>query len=157
MTEVFKDQDAHKSYAVVAVEETLDKTNLGALNVGDPINVERCLKAGQRLDGHFVQGHVDTVGEVLDIEERDGSWMYHFSFPSTYAALLVDKGSITINGVSLTVIDAGRDDFKVTIIPYTYEATIFHHLKVGDQINLEFDVLGKYILRMQNLQVQPGQ
>ncbi len=152
VTKVFEDAEGNKEYEMDAVQETLEKTSLGELNVGDPINVERCLKAGQRLDGHFVQGHVDTVGRVTEIETRDGSWMYRFAFPDRYASLLVDKGSITINGVSLTVVDAGRDSFSVTIIPYTFDHTNFHHLKVGDAVNLEFDVLGKYILRMQDLQ-----
>jgi len=152
VTKVFEDAEGNKEYEMDAVQETLEKTSLDELNVGDPINVERCLKAGQRLDGHFVQGHVDTVGRVTEIETRDGSWMYRFAFPDRYASLLVDKGSITINGVSLTVVDAGRDSFSVTIIPYTFDHTNFHHLKVGDAVNLEFDVLGKYILRMQDLQ-----
>lgn len=145
-----------KEYEVVAVQETLDKTNLNSLKEGDPVNIERCLRVGQRLDGHFVQGHVDTVGEVTGVEERDGSWMYHFRFPERYTALLVDKGSICINGVSLTVIDAARDSFSVTIIPYTHEHTTFHHLKTGDPVNLEFDILGKYILKANGLSQVAG-
>lgn len=152
VTEIFENSESgSKEYEVVAVQETLEKTNLGQLSVGDPINVERCMKVGRRLDGHFVQGHVDTVGTVEAVETREGSWMYTFSFPENYAPLLVDKGSVTINGVSLTVIDAERNRFKVTIIPYTFEHTNFHALQVGDAINLEFDILGKYILRMQEL------
>ena len=116
------------------------------------MNVERCLKVGQRLDGHFVQGRVDTVGRVESVEEREGSWMYGFSFPGEFAKLMVDKGSITVNGVSLTVVEAGRDSFSVTIIPYTHEHTNFHHLKTGDGVNLEFDILGKYFLRQQALE-----
>lgn len=153
VTEIFDNQPAgRKEYEVVAVQETLEKTNLGDLQAGDPINVERCMKVGQRLDGHFVQGHVDTVGRVVEVEERDGSWMYTFSFPESYSALLVDKGSITVNGVSLTVVEAGKGQFSITIIPYTYEHTNFHHLRAGDSINLEFDILGKYLLRQQALE-----
>ncbi|MEM7659854.1 MAG: riboflavin synthase, partial [Bacteroidota bacterium] len=111
------------------------------------VNVERCLKMGARLDGHFVQGHVDTTGKVLSVEERDGSWMYEFGFPAQFAPLLVDKGSVCINGVSLTVVQAGMESFSVTIIPFTYEHTNFHQLQVGHSINLEFDILGKYLLR----------
>lgn len=150
VTEVFRNEEkGMKEYTVVAVQETLEKTNLGSLEEGHPVNVERCMKVGQRLDGHFVQGHVDTVGRVESVEEREGSWMYRFSFPEAYSKLIVDKGSITINGVSLTVIDPDRTTFSVTIIPFTYEHTNFHHLKAGDSINLEFDILGKYLLRQQ--------
>jgi len=141
-------------YKVVAVEETLQKTNLNSWKAGDQLNLELCLKVGDRLDGHFVQGHVDTVGRVEEILDRDGSWLFKFSYPEEYAHLLVDKGSICINGTSLTVIDAGRDYFTITIIPYTYEHTSFKDLKVGDPINLEFDILGKYFLRKQWLESQ---
>ena len=134
-------------YRVVAVEETLKKTNLGSLAQGDRVNLERCLKVGQRLDGHFVQGHVDTVGEVVQIEVRAGSWNYHFRFPEEYANLLVDKGSVCVNGVSLTVVEARGDRFWVTIIPYTHAHTNFHALRVGSPVNLEFDILGKYLLK----------
>ncbi len=151
VTEVFQNDDDAREYSVVAVQETLEKTSLGSLKVGDPVNVERCMKVGQRLDGHFVQGHVDTVGKVTSVEERDGSWMYNLSFPEQYAPLIVDKGSVTINGVGLTVISPGKRDFSVTIIPYTYKHTNFHNLKAGDEVNLEFDILGKYITRMQGL------
>lgn len=151
VTEVFQNDDEAREYTVVAVQETLEKTALGSLNAGDPINVERCMKVGQRLDGHFVQGHVDTVGRVTYVEERDGSWMFGFSFPESYAPLIVDKGSVTINGVSLTVVSPGKNDFSVTIIPYTYEHTNFHTLKKGDPVNLEFDILGKYITRMEKI------
>lgn len=136
------------SYSVTAVEETLDKTSLGTWAVGRSINLERCMKIGDRLDGHFVQGHVDTVGQVLEIQQREGSWIYNIGFPQKYAQLLVDKGSICVNGVSLTVIDALQDRFTLTIIPFTYEHTSFQHLQTGDRVNLEFDILGKYILRM---------
>jgi riboflavin synthase len=146
VTELFQNEpDGAKEYTVVAVDETLKKTNLGALKEGDPINIERCLKAGQRMDGHFVQGHVDTTGRVERIVDLDGSWMYFFSFPAEFSNLLVDKGSICVNGVSLTVVQSGERSFSVTIIPYTFEHTNFHALQVGDPVNLEFDILGKYL------------
>ncbi|MEZ4773499.1 MAG: riboflavin synthase [Bacteroidia bacterium] len=134
-------------YKVTAVQETLEKSNLGSWTTGKKVNVERCLRVGDRLDGHFVQGHVDTRGEVLSIELRDGSWMFYFGFDPKFAGLLVDKGSVCVNGVSLTVVEALGDRFSVTIIPYTFEHTSFQDLKVGDPVNLEFDILGKYILK----------
>ncbi|MEM7368559.1 MAG: riboflavin synthase [Bacteroidota bacterium] len=135
-------------YAVTAVEETLDKTSLSHWNVGRLINIERCMKIGDRLDGHFVQGHVDTVGKVLEIQTREGSWIYEIGFDQGFASLLVNKGSICVNGVSLTVIDARKDRFTLTIIPFTYTHTSFQSLVAGEMVNLEFDILGKYILRM---------
>ncbi|MDX2250377.1 MAG: riboflavin synthase [Bacteroidia bacterium] len=134
-------------YRVTAVQETLEKTNLGAWKLGRRINIERCLRVGDRLDGHFVQGHVDTRGQVLSIELRDGSWMFYFAFDPQFTGLLVDKGSICVNGVSLTVVKAEDDRFSVTIIPYTFEHTGFQDIRVGDWVNLEFDILGKYILK----------
>ncbi|MEM0998885.1 MAG: riboflavin synthase [Bacteroidota bacterium] len=149
VTDIFENVPAgRKEYTVVAVDETLKKTNLGRLKPGDEVNVERCMKVGQRLDGHFVQGHVDTVGTVEEVKEVDGSWMYHFSFPEEFAKLLVDKGSVCVNGVSLTVVDAEKDQFSVTIIPYTYAHTNFRKLQAGDAVNLEFDILGKYLLKI---------
>lgn len=146
VTEIFENNDeGRKEYTVVAVDETLKKTNLGNLAPGDLLNIERCIKAGQRMDGHFVQGHVDTVGEVTKIEEVDGSWMIYFSFPDNFGNLIVNKGSICVNGVSLTVVECDANSFSVTIIPYTYDFTNFHKLKVGDPVNLEFDILGKYL------------
>ncbi len=146
VTEIFlNDASGQQEYTVVAVDETLKKTNLGNWKVGDVINLERCLKVGQRLDGHFVQGHVDTVGTVTRVDDVDGSWMFAFSFPAEFSNLMVDKGSICVNGVSLTVVHAGQGDFSVTIIPYTYSATNFCALRVGDPVNLEFDILGKYL------------
>ncbi len=136
-----------ESYQVTAVDETLTKTNLNKISVGDKVNLERCMKLGARLDGHIVQGHVDTVGSCVSVEDVDGSWNYKFSYPQEYAGLVIDKGSICINGTSLTVINPDNEHFSVTIIPYTYEHTNFHILKVGDLVNLEFDILGKYILR----------
>lgn len=139
-------------YTVTAVAETLAKTNLGHWQVGDRINLERALRAGDRLDGHFVQGHVDTTGTCIEKQTLDGSWLYRFRFPATFAPLIIEKGSICINGVSLTLFDIGVDTFTVTIIPYTYEHTSFSQLQEGNTINLEFDVLGKYSLRRHQLQ-----
>lgn len=134
-------------YTVTAVKETLDKSNLSFLKVGDTINLERCILPESRIDGHYVQGHVDAIGKCLNVREVGGSWMYRFSFPKDFAHLIVNKGSIAINGVSLTVIDPGIDSFEVTIIPYTFEHTNFSDIKKGDMVNLEFDILGKYVAR----------
>ena len=139
------------TYSVTAVDETLQKTALGNWEVGKLVNLERCMRVGDRLDGHFVQGHVDNTGIVQRVEELDGSWIYEFGFSPDFAPLLVDKGSICVNGVSLTVVKAGRDHFTVTIIPFTYTHTNFHQLAKGQAINLEFDILGKYLLRQQQL------
>ncbi len=139
------------SYHVTAVDETLQKTNLNKCLVGHKINLERCMELGGRLDGHIVQGHVDTVGTCVSIEDVDGSWNFKFAYPAHYAGLVIDKGSICINGTSLTVISPTKDHFSVTIIPYTFEHTNFHTLKVGSLVNLEFDILGKYIVRNLNL------
>ncbi len=150
--EVFQNYpESPLQYSVTAVEETLKKTNLGELKTGNRLNIERSMKIGHRLDGHFVQGHVDDIGEVLSVEERDGSWNYTFGFDRRHALLIVPKGSICVNGVSLTVVDCTHDQFSVTIIPFTYEHTNFHSLKVGDHVNLEFDILGKYLLRSKAL------
>lgn len=138
-------------YTVTAVAETINKTNLGDWHTGDIVNLERALKAGDRLDGHFVQGHVDTTGTCIEKQTLDGSWLYRFRFPESFAALIIEKGSICINGVSLTIFNVGRDEFTVTIIPYTFEHTNFSRLKEGDRVNLEFDVLGKYAQRMWEL------
>ena len=134
-------------YKVTAVAETLTKTNLRNWQKGDKINIERALLVGSRLDGHFVQGHVDTT--VVCIEKRvlEGSWLFRFRFPPEFAALVIEKGSICINGVSLTVFDVKRDEFTVTIIPYTYTHTNFDETEAGSIVNVEFDVLGKYFLR----------
>ncbi len=139
------------SYDVTAIEETLLRTQLGALKTGSKVNLELCLRAGQRLDGHFVQGHVDATGHVASIQDVDGSWEVVISFDPEYAPLLVPKGSVCVNGVSLTVVSPTRDTFQVAIIPFTWEHTNFHALKVGDAVNLEFDVLGKYMLRFMEL------
>jgi riboflavin synthase len=137
-----------EQYTVTAIKETLEKSNLGALSKGDLVNLERCMKMGGRLDGHIVQGHVDATAELQTINEEGGSWYFRFSYPNKFSHLMVPKGSVTINGVSLTVVDAEKDWFSVAIIPYTYEHTNFHRLKVGDKVNIEFDVIGKYVERM---------
>lgn len=135
-------------YTVTAVDETLKKSHLGQWKEGTRINLERSMKADTRVDGHFVQGHVDGTGRVISVEEVEGSWNYRFEFAPQFAHLLVDKGSVCINGTSLTVVDAGKSEFSVTIIPYTYEHTNFHQLQAGDLVNLEFDILGKYLSRI---------
>lgn len=141
------------TYRVTAIDETLRKSNLGLLTPGDPVNLERCMPAHGRFDGHIVQGHVDQTGICQSVEERDGSWLYTFTFrPTDEAYLVVEKGSITINGVSLTCFNAHDEGFTVAIIPYTYEHTNFHRLRSGDTVNLEFDILGKYIQRIMSRQ-----
>lgn len=137
----------NQQHTVTAIQETLDKSNLGQLKLGDWVNLERAMVAGSRLDGHMVQGHVDTTGQCIKVEELDGSWYYHFKYQPSPEHLLVDKGSICINGVSLTVVKAEGNDFSVAIIPYTYEHTTFKQLQAGDRVNLEFDVIGKYIAK----------
>ena len=133
-------------YVVTAIQETLNKTNLGSWNVGTKVNLERCMQMNGRLDGHIVQGHVDTTGTCIAIEDQNGSWKYTFRYES--ADLTVEKGSITINGTSLTVVDSKTNEFSVCIIPYTYEHTNFHTLVVGSTVNLEFDIIGKYVAKM---------
>ena len=137
-----------KNYTVTAIQETLDRTSLGSWKTGTIINQERCMKAGGRFDGHIVQGHVDQVGEVIEIENKDGSWKYFIRYDDSKGNITVEKGSICVNGVSLTVVDSNKNSFSVAIIPYTYEHTNFHNFKVGDQVNLEFDVIGKYIQKV---------
>ncbi len=133
-------------YTVTAIKETLDRSNLGNLSVGDKVNLERCTKIGARLDGHIVQGHVDTVGICKSIKEVDGSWEFGINYNSD--DITVEKGSITINGTSLTVVDSKDGYFSVAIIPYTYENTYFKYLKEGEQVNLEFDIVGKYVAKL---------
>jgi riboflavin synthase len=140
-----------QSHTVTAVAETMQKTNLADWKIGRVLNLERAMKLGDRLDGHIVQGHVDTAGKCIDRKEVDGSHLFRFEFPEKFAALIIEKGSICINGVSLTAFEAGRNTFSVTIIPYTLEHTTFRYLQAGDNINLEFDILGKYMLRMKEL------
>ncbi len=135
------------THTVTAIEETLVRTNLGDLQEGNTVNLERAMQGMARLDGHIVQGHVDATGTVKSIKEVDGSWYYTFQYRPTPEHLLVDKGSICINGVSLTVVNPVEDEFSVAIIPYTYEHTTFKELQAGDTINLEFDIIGKYIAK----------
>lgn len=132
-------------YRVTVIRESLDKTMLGSLEKGDMINLERCMKLGDRLDGHIVQGHVDTYGICTDVMEDQGSWRFRFSHQQDDHFLTVAKGSVCVNGVSLTVVDSARDSFSVAVIPYTYENTNFSSLKAGDKVNLEFDIIGKYL------------
>ena len=140
--------DSHK---VTAIEETLLKTNLSKLVVGDYVNLERCLQMNGRIDGHIVQGHVDDVATCTNAIEKDGSWEYTFEFNEKFAALLIEKGSVCVNGISLTAFNVTRNSFSVAIIPYTYNNTSIKNIGVDSLINVEFDVLGKYILRMNEL------
>lgn len=140
-------QTRDAQYRVTAIEETLQKTNLGTWRVGTKVNLERCMQMGGRLDGHIVQGHVDQTGTVTRLEEKEGSWEFTFSFEPK-GHVLVEKGSVCINGTSLTCFDVSDHSFKVAIIPYTYEHTNFHQLSVDDTVNLEFDVIGKYVARL---------
>ena len=134
-------------HQVTAIDETLQRSNLGHLKVGQSINLERAMSGLSRFDGHLVQGHVDTVGSVTEVIDKDGSWIFTFNFPEENEHLLVDKGSVCVNGVSLTVNNPTHNTFQVAIIPYTFEHTTFNHLNPGDSVNLEFDILGKYIAR----------
>ena len=134
------------TYTVTAIEETLNKTNLNTLKVGDILNLERAMLLGARLDGHIVQGHVDTTAVCTTIEDQDGSWKYTFNYNSP--DVTVEKGSITVNGTSLTVVDSLPNSFSVCIIPYTHEFTNFHQLKVGSEVNIEFDIIGKYVQKL---------
>jgi riboflavin synthase len=133
-------------YTVTAIHETLEKTNLGEWKVGTKVNLERCMQMNGRLDGHIVQGHVDTTATCTNIEDQNGSWKFTFNYLTEQVT--VEKGSITVNGVSLTVVDSKDRQFSVCIIPYTYEHTNFHQLKIGDKINLEFDIIGKYVAKL---------
>ena len=133
---------------MTAIEETLDKSTFRSLVVNDSLNLERAMKLGDRLDGHIVQGHVDQTGKCVNIKEANGSWIFTFEYDPIKDNITIEKGSITINGVSLTVIDSRSNSFSVAIIPYTYKHTNFNKLKVGDPINLEFDVIGKYVARL---------
>ena len=135
-----------KVYEVVAIDETLQKTSLGTWQVGDRVNLERAMKLGDRLDGHIVQGHVDQIGLCHSIEDAQGSRIFTFHYDPSVGNMTIEKGSITVNGVSLTVVGSQKGVFSVAVIPYTYEHTSFHTLKVGDKVNLEFDVIGKYVL-----------
>lgn len=135
-------------YRVTAIDETISKTNLSGWKVGKKVNLERCMPANGRFDGHIVQGHVDQTGVVKGILDQNGSWVFDFEYDQSIGNVTVEKGSITINGTSLTCFNSGPGKFSVAIIPYTYEHTNFHQLQVGDLVNLEFDIVGKYIARM---------
>lgn len=137
------------TYIVTAIKETLDITNLGTLSENDLVNIERAMKLGDRLDGHIVQGHVDQTAICTQVSENDGSWFYTFEYSAEANNITIEKGSITVNGVSLTVVDSKKTQFSVAIIPYTYEHTGFSEFKKGTLVNLEFDVIGKYVARLQ--------
>lgn len=139
------------NYTVTAIKETIEKTNLGDWEVGDKINLERAMKLGDRLDGHIVQGHVDQTAVCKNIEEANGSWYFTFEYDKSLNNITIEKGSITVNGTSLTVVNSKINEFSVAIIPYTYEHTNFHNFKIGTKVNLEFDVIGKYVARLQDL------
>ena len=141
------------TYVVTAIKETLDKTNLGTLSENDLVNIERAMKLGDRLDGHIVQGHVDQTAICTQVSENDGSWFYTFEYSAEANNITIEKGSITVNGVSLTVVDSEKNQFSVAIIPYTYEHTGFSSFKKGTIVNLEFDVIGKYVARLQGYSI----
>jgi len=138
-------------YKVTAIKETLDKTNLNCLSLEDRVNLERGMKLGDRLDGHIVQGHIDQTGVCVDIKDAEGSTYFTFEYDSSLNNITIEKGSITVNGVSLTVVNSSKNQFSVAIIPYTLKNTTFQYLKVGSVVNLEFDVIGKYVARLQEL------
>ncbi|WP_423146259.1 riboflavin synthase [Rubrolithibacter danxiaensis] len=135
-------------HTVTAIHETLQKTNLNALKAGDFVNLERCMQMNGRLDGHIVQGHVDQVATCVSVQEENGSWFYTFKYDSSSGNVTVEKGSICVNGISLTVVNSREDRFSVAIIPYTFEHTNLQHVKAGDSVNLEFDIIGKYVARL---------
>lgn len=136
------------THTITAIDETLEKSSLGELKVGSKVNLERATKIGSRLDGHIVQGHVDQTGSCTKVQELEGSWMYTFEYDPGFDNITIEKGSITVNGVSLTVVGSKENSFSVAIIPYTYENTNFKQIRVGDSVNLEFDVIGKYVARL---------
>ncbi len=142
------DEGAHK---VTAIAETLQKTNLGNLSAGSQVNLERCLQMNGRLDGHIVQGHVDSTASCTSVKEKNGSWEYSFEVDAQFAVLMIEKGSITLNGISLTIFDVSINTFTVAIIPYTYEHTNMHLLQERDMVNIEFDMIGKYVSRINSL------
>lgn len=139
------------TYTVTAIKETLDKTNLIHLEEGQILNLERGMKLGARLDGHIVQGHVDQIATCINIKEADGSWYFTFQYDPSLSNITIEKGSVTVNGVSLTVVNSKKNEFSVAIIPFTYEHTNFNTFKVGTVVNLEFDVIGKYVRRITEL------
>ncbi|RZL44106.1 MAG: riboflavin synthase [Pedobacter sp.] len=135
-------------HTVTAIEETLNKTSLGILVIGSKVNLERCMQMNARLDGHIVQGHVDQTAKCILVNELDGSWEYRFKYDASLGNVTVEKGSACVNGISLTVVNSQIDEFSVFIIPYTHEHTNLHEVKVGDTVNLEFDIIGKYVARL---------
>ena len=137
-----------KEYTVTAMQETLDRTNMGHLKIGDIMNIERSMPMNARFDGHIVQGHIDQTATCIKVEELDGSWKFYFTYDQTKGNITVEKGSISVNGVSLTVVDSKDDMFSVAIIPYTYDVTNFHNFKNGTVVNIEFDVFGKYVAKL---------
>jgi riboflavin synthase len=139
---------SEESYAVEAIDETLKRSNLGSLKAGDKVNLERCMQSSGRFDGHIVQGHVDQTGLVKSIKDMNGSWLFEFQYDPAGGNITVEKGSICVNGVSLTCFNSKDDGFTVAIIPYTFEHTNFHQLKEGDRVNLEFDIIGKYVQKL---------
>lgn len=139
---------ADNMHKVTAIAETLQKTNLSNLKAGSLVNLERCMQLNGRLDGHIVQGHVDQTAVCTALEEQDGSWFYTFRYDQSTGNVTVEKGSVCVNGISLTVVNSQRDSFSVAIIPYTYEHTNLKEVKVGDTVNLEFDIIGKYVARL---------
>lgn len=143
---------SHDNYTVTAIKETIEKTNLGEWKTGDIVNIERAMKLGDRLDGHIVQGHVDQTGICKNIENAGGSIYFTFEYDSSLNNITIEKGSITVNGVSLTVVNSKPNQFSVAIIPYTLEHTNFKNFAIGSKVNLEFDVIGKYVSRLQELQ-----
>ncbi|MEA3461640.1 MAG: riboflavin synthase [Bacteroidota bacterium] len=144
-----------ETYTVTAILETLQKSNLGLLQVGDKVNLERSTRLDSRLDGHMVQGHVDLTATCMDVKEAEGSWYYTFSYePQGEEHITVEKGSVSVNGVSLTVVNSQETSFQVAIIPFTYEVTNFHQFKVGTVVNIEFDIIGKYIARILKTQLK---
>ncbi len=143
-----------KSYTVTAIKETLEKSNLGLLTPGDKVNLERSMRLNERLDGHIVQGHVDQTAICTSVEEAQGSWYYTFEYDSSKGNITVEKGSVTVNGVSLTVVNSDVESFQVAIIPYTYEHTNFHQIKSGTVVNLEFDIIGKYVTKILSQQLK---
>lgn len=145
LTVVAIDED---SYTVTAIDETIQKTNISEWKIGKKINLERAMKLGDRLDGHLVQGHVDQTAICTHVEEQNGSWVFTFNYETTSGNITIEKGSITVNGVSLTVVNSKTGEFSVAIIPYTYNHTNFQEIKVGDKVNLEFDVIGKYLTKL---------
>ena len=139
------------NYTVTAIDETIQKTNMASWKIGDALNLERAMKLGDRLDGHIVQGHVDQIGVCSNIEDLNGSWRFTFKYDLNLNNLTIEKGSITVNGVSLTVVNSKTNEFSVAIIPYTFENTNFKLFKIGTLVNLEFDVIGKYVARLHEL------